>query len=342
MAGVKVLTVGEALVDWVSKEPVAGLAQARTFTRAPGGAPLNVAVGLARLGVSVGFAGCLADDAFGDELAALLAAEGVVDRWTRRVAGRQTRMAYVTTGEDGDRHLAAFSRVACADTELGEQDLPVSLLSQLEAFYFGSLALAGTPARPAILEAAARVRASGGLVVFDPNVRPVLWSEAAKLARVLRAAMELAQVVKLGADELMALTGTPDLVPGADRLMAVHPVEAVLVTDGSRGAGVRLRGGLTVELPAFGLPVVDPTGAGDGFVAGVLAGLVEACAPGERLAGLLQRLDEGGWRQVLRNANAVGGLATTGWGAIAALPRRAELDAFMRVAAGQGHPSQPG
>ena len=105
-----ILCAGEALIDWVSRERGAGLDRARLFEPAPGGAPLNVAVGLARLGVPVGFAGCLAEDPFGDLLAGLLAREGVDTTLVRRVLGCQTRMAYVTTNDEGDRELPGVGR----------------------------------------------------------------------------------------------------------------------------------------------------------------------------------------------------------------------------------------
>ncbi|MDB5096863.1 MAG: putative fructokinase [Cyanobacteria bacterium RYN_339] len=309
-----ILTAGEALIDWVSRERGATLAAARHFERAPGGAPLNVAVGLARLGVRAGFAGCLAEDPFGDALAALLAAEGVDASLVRRVMGCQTRMAYVTTRADGDRELAAFSRVACADAAIAPSDLPVATLDHLDAFYFGSLILQGAPARGAVLEAAARVRAAGGLVMFDPNVRLVLWPDRQKLLRVLEAALTVATVVKLGEDEL-ALLGT--LGPGI----------TVLTTHGAQGAEVRWAGG-QVRVAAPAVDVVDTTGAGDGFVAGVLAELTALKRADERLAAVPDRLDAAGWTRVLTRASAVGGLVCTRTGAIAALPTRAELDAF--------------
>jgi fructokinase len=322
------LAVGEALFDWVCQDPGLPLERATRFTRAPGGAPLNVAVGLARLGVPVSFAGCLADDPFGDELAALLMLEGVGVSAVRRVTGRQTRMAYVTTRADGDRELAAFSRAACADGDLAARDLSDDLLAGVDGFYFGSLILSGATPRAAVLEAAARVRASGGLVCFDPNVRPVLWSDEAKLQRVLRAGLEVASIVKLDPEELARLSGSTELEEGAEHLLAAHALDAVLVTYGAEGSAVRLRG-RTIRRPAPHVEAVDATGAGDGFLAALLAGLWDARLAGERLATVPVRLDEAGWQALLARANAAGALVTTRAGAIAALPRRQELEALI-------------
>jgi fructokinase len=310
-----ILTAGEALIDWVCRERGATLARARQFEQAPGGAPLNVAIGLARLGVPVGFAGCLAEDPFGDNLAALLAAEGVDTTLVRRVLGCQTRMAYVTTNRDGERELAAFSRVACADAAIGPADLPEAVLERVDAFYFGSLILQGAPARAAVLEAAARVRAAGGLVFFDPNVRAVLWPDRQKLLRALEAALTVATIVKLGEDE--------------EALMGDMAGQLVLLkTSGADGSEARWAGG-HVHVPAPPVEVVDTTGAGDGFVAGVLAGLVERRTGHERLADVARRLDAAGWAGLLAEANKVGALVCTRTGAIEGLPTRRQLESYI-------------
>jgi fructokinase len=123
MASPAILTAGEALIDWVSREKGAELEFATEFSRQPGGAPLNVAVGLARLGVKVAFAGCLADDAFGDQLASLIQQEGIDDALVRRVTGCQTRMAYVVTRSDGDRELERRADGPDPLTWIGVRDL---------------------------------------------------------------------------------------------------------------------------------------------------------------------------------------------------------------------------
>ncbi|MFN3432427.1 MAG: PfkB family carbohydrate kinase, partial [Candidatus Sericytochromatia bacterium] len=123
MSPARVLTAGEALVDWVCTDRGLSLALAGAFTKAPGGAPLNVAVALARLGVPTAFAGRVGADPFGDWLRALLDAEGVDTALMKTAYDRQTRMAYVVTNGQGDRELAAFSDVACADAELTVGDL---------------------------------------------------------------------------------------------------------------------------------------------------------------------------------------------------------------------------
>jgi sugar/nucleoside kinase (ribokinase family) len=329
MAAPRVLAVGEALVDWVCTERGAGLADARAFTKAPGGAPMNVAVGLARLGVPAAFAGCVGADPFGDWLRTLMEAEGIDTTLVATLAGRQTRMAYVVTNSAGDRELAAFSEVACADEALSASHLPGSALTAAQAFYFGSLILRHEPASSAVLDAAQRVQAGPGLVVFDPNIRPVLWPDAVALSQLLDEALGGCDVVKLGLEELAFLVGEGTPEWGARRLLASQEnLVAVVLTDGARGAGV-YTAAAELWVPSYPVQAVDATGAGDGFVAGLLAGVLGAL--GESPKATLRQWPAALWQPVLARACAVGAIATTRAGAISALPTADELDAFLQA-----------
>ena len=98
-----VLCLGEALIDMVPTRTGVGLAEAETFVKAAGGAPANVAVGLARLGASAGFIGCVGDDAFGRFLASTLALEGVETAGISITKAAPTALAVVSLGSDGER-----------------------------------------------------------------------------------------------------------------------------------------------------------------------------------------------------------------------------------------------
>lgn len=323
-----VLTVGEALVDWVSLERGADLRAATTFVKAPGGAPMNVAIGLARLGVEVGFVGCVSPDPFGRWLSALMEAEGVDLRWLVEAPETQTRMAYVVTEASGDRHLAGFSTVACADAALQGDQVPRVYLDGVAALVFGSLILAAEPSRSAVLQMAGRVHGGRGIAVFDPNWRPVLWPEASALDAALGAALAVTDVLKVSDDEMLRLAGTPEPLAGARLLLARHGLAAVVVTSGSAGA-MAVTSAVEVTVPSWAVEAVDSTGAGDAFVAGLLAGLVER-DDGRPMAEQVRAMGAEAWEEVLGRACAMGALATTRPGAIEALPRRAGLEAFLR------------
>src|SRR5688572_28488076 len=119
---VDVICLGEILVDWISTTPGVELDQAPTLSKSSGGAPANTAVGLARQGISTGFIGGVADDVFGNWLVDVLKKEEIDISGAVRYANAQTRMAYVVTTANGDRKLAAFSHIACADACLAPQN----------------------------------------------------------------------------------------------------------------------------------------------------------------------------------------------------------------------------
>jgi sugar/nucleoside kinase (ribokinase family) len=290
---------------------------------------MNVAVGLARLGVDAGFAGRVGADAFGTWLLELMRSEGVDTRLAAPTPGRQTRMAYVVTNGAGDRELAWFSDVAIADVELRPEDLPEAVLNEAQAFYFGSLILKAAPARDAVLAAAAHVSEGPGLVVFDPNVRPVLWPDQDQLSEVLEAGLWVSDLVKLGVEELPFVTAETDVAAAARWLLGHYDLTAIVVTHGAEGAEVYTRTA-SARSASFPVATVDALGAGDAFLAGLIAGLLEA-ASGGSLKACAAGLTGEAWERILRRACAVGALATTRAGAIAALPTRDELDAFLAV-----------
>ena len=139
------------------------------------------------------------------------------------------------------------------------------------------------------------------------------------------AAMVYPHVVKLSEEELAFLSDTSDLSDGSDRLMKAYPnIELMAVTSGAEGCYFRTAQA-EGNVPAFRVEVVDTTGAGDGFVAGMLSCLLASTSSPDEIAGL----GAGELNRVFRFANAVAALTTTKRGAISALPTRAEVMAML-------------
>lgn len=321
-----VMSVGEVLIDWVSPERGATLETATTFHPAPGGAPANVAVGLSRLGVTAGFAGKLSRDPWGARLLNVLQAEGVDTRGVIQDPEADTRMAYVLLDEAGERHLAAFSQQA-ADMRLTASEVDALALDGVAVVYLSSMMQAQAPAREAFRRVLERAKVHGALRVYDPNYRPVLWQGpqgAASGRAALEEACREADLIKLGTEELAFLSGTRDMRDGM-RMVWEHFEPALLVvTDGPMGSFWK-NGASEGHVQAIAVPTLDPTGAGDGFVAGLLAGLLEEGAERETV----RWLPEESMRPLLRRANGVGALVATKLGAMTALPTREELDTWM-------------
>lgn len=272
-----VLVVGEALVDVVV--PRTGAQE-----EAPGGSPMNVAVGLSRLGLDALLMTEVGDDDRGARILSHLEASGVrLDEQSIR-AGTRTSTATAHLDESG----AATYDFDLSWT-LGRRVLPEAT----RALHVGSLGTALRPGRTHVVDLVDRALEAGALVTFDPNARPRLTPDAALAWRDALEVAQRARVVKLSDEDL------DFLVPGASservaRELLAGTAELVVVTAGGAGATAFSRQAYA-EVTARPVPVVDTVGAGDSFMAALvtvvlehgLAGLDEA-----RLRGYLEAAAE--------------------------------------------------
>jgi len=310
-----VLCLGEALIDFIAETP-GSLATASTFLKCAGGAPANVAVGIARLGVSCGFIGKLAADSFGDFLLETLKTNGVDVQRVVRTCDAPTALAFVSRTLRGERSFL-FYRNACADSQLTEKDLPLDWLEHARFLHIGGVSLSSGPSRQATLRAIEHAKANHAVVTFDPNLRMDLWKDGLEECRqVVRSALRFAEVFLPSEEELLLLMETNDLDKAVAEVLDLGP-SAVCVKQGPKGASVVVKSvSGTVEKfrqHAFTVPVVDTTGAGDGFNAGLLAGLA---------AGMTLPM-------AVRQGTGVAALVITKRGAMSALPTRRQLLRFM-------------
>ncbi|EKP0279444.1 aminoimidazole riboside kinase [Aeromonas bestiarum] len=305
----RVWVMGDAVVDLIPEGEL-------HYLKCPGGAPANVAVGVARLGGESAFIGRVGADPFGRFMADTLVAEGVDIRHLTQDPAHRTSTVLVELDEEGERSFTFMVRPS-ADQFLEPADLPRFEAGQW--LLTCSIALANEPVRGSCLHAMAAIKEAGGRVCFDPNLRPEVWGKPAEMLPQVSAAIALADVVKLSIEELQLLSGEDELAAG---LATLSGPALVLVTRGAAGVVARL-GGELLEWVGQKVTPLDTTGAGDAFVAGLLAAL----AQGERLPTLAEL------PAILAQAHGCGALATTAKGAMTALPTRTELDAFLRSGA---------
>jgi fructokinase len=318
------VALGELLVDFVSTEIDVGLAELPGFAGAAGGAPANVAVGLARMGVTAGFIGKVGADPFGDFLRRTLLSAEVDVTHLRATEDARTTLAFVATRSDGRKDIC-FYRHPGADSQLTSAELEVSYLRSARLFHFGSVSLSASPAREATLAAAQEARGSGLLVSYDPNWRPGLWEGQENARATVQAALPLAHVVHCAEEEWEFVAGTADLAEGAKGLLALGP-ELVVVTRGEMGCYFD-NGEARGSVDGFAVQVVDPLGAGDAFVAALLSRLIGLGPPG--------KLNGPELAEIMRFANAAGALTCTKRGVIPSLPTAQQVAAFME-ARGEG------
>jgi len=307
-----VLCVGEMVIDFLpGSEP-------GSYVRNAGGAPANVAIAVARNGLSAGFIGKIGRDDFGDFLIKTLEENGVENVCPETTDAAVTTMAFVTLRPDGERSFT-FVRNPGADILLTPADIPENAIGRAVIVHGGSCSLSRSPAAEATEHALCEAARLGKLVSFDVNYRAPLWdgdAEAAK--RRIETILPLVDLLKISEEELDLFGGEANLAP----VMRKYGISLVALTRGAAGATL-LIGDERVEIAGRPAQAIDATGAGDAFWGGFLSKL--------RLRGVTRASDitpalaaEAG-----RYGNVAGWVCVRRKGAIPALPTRVEIESFL-------------
>jgi fructokinase len=316
-----IVCYGEALIDFLAAPGHAPDAPALPFLRHAGGAPANVAVALATLGAPVAFAGMLGQDMFGDFLLHSLEQAGVGTRFVRRTDAAKTALAFVALDERGERSFS-FYRPPAADLLFAPADFDDACFDNLGAFHACSNSLCGAPSAEATIEGMRRARDAGAIVSFDMNLRPALWPAGVDPLPLLWLALSMADLVKLSSEELDYLArGAGGEEAVRERLWRGH-AQVLVVTDGPAPCSWYTRSAHGSH-PVPKVTPIDTTGAGDAFVGGLLARLVETGARPSTLAAHFQ--DDALRHATLSFAAACGAHAVGRHGAFAAMPSRSDL-----------------
>ncbi|XP_072999395.1 fructokinase-2-like [Typha latifolia] len=307
-----VVSFGEMLIDFVPDVAGVSLAESTGFLKAPGGAPANVAVAIAKLGGKAAFVGKVGDDEFGHMLADILRKNGVDDEGMLFDPHARTALAFVTLKSNGEREFM-FYRNPSADMLLTEAELNLALIRRAAIFHYGSISLISEPCRTAHLAAMRAAKEVGILCSYDPNVRLPLWpSEEAARTGILSIWKE-ADFIKVSDDEVAFLTqGDPQSEENVLSLW-YEGLKLLIVTDGEKGCRYFTKD-FKGKVSGFAVKTIDTTGAGDAFVGSLLVSI----AKDNSIFQTEEKL-----REALTFANACGAICTTQKGAIPALPTTA-------------------
>lgn len=320
-----VVCFGEMLIDFVPTVSGVSLAEAPAFAKAPGGAPANVAVGIARLGGSSAFIGKVGKDEFGLMLADILKQNKVDNSGMRFDTGARTALAFVTLRADGEREFLFF-RNPSADMLLHESELDKNLIEKARIFHYGSISLIDEPCRSAHIAAMKIAKDAGVFLSYDPNLRKQLWPSEKAARDGIMSIWEQADMIKVSEDEITFLTGGDN--PYDDNVVMkklFHPsLKLLIVTEGSEGCRYYTRT-FKGRIGSVKVKPVDTTGAGDAFVGGFLNSLA---------SDLNLIKDEERLREALHFANACGAVTVTKRGAIPGLPTREEVLQILQKASG--------
>jgi sugar/nucleoside kinase (ribokinase family) len=309
-----VVAFGELVIDLI---PAGRDGDEPLYAARPGGAPGNVAAGVARLGLRAAMLSKVGREPFGDLAVRALSAAGVDTGSIRRAGVETTALAVVALDDKGDRDFALY-RANCADASYAPDEVDADLIRAAQLLHVGSLALATPVSTAAQRHAVAVAREAGLLVSADPNLRPSIWADNSAMVAAGREAIESADIVKLSGEELAVLSGTRDPAEGVRRLWHPH-LKLMAVTEGDRGATIHTPR-WAIGIGGFAVEVVDTVGCGDAFMASLLAGL---------LATDLDRLDRTVVREIGARASAAGGVLATRPGAMARMPTPEEIDRLI-------------
>jgi len=269
-----IVSIGEILIDFVGKEQSISLMDVTEFRRAAGGGPANVAVGAARLGMKAGFVGKVGADSFGQHLTQILENNGVNIEGMVIDPIANTTLVFVALNQKGVPDFSFF-RHGTADTLLRIDELPIKLLQDTKILHFSSVSLTTEPSRSACLRAVEIARNAGATISFDPNLRLPLWVDKRSAMAEILAAAGMADVLKMNDEEYLFLTGHPiEDCEKNDGMFWNGRLKLLAVTRGEKGS-VIFNNKETMRFPALPISVVDTTGAGDAYMAGLLTVLAE-------------------------------------------------------------------
>ncbi len=319
MNKLKFISYGESLVDFLPSER-GRLREVSSFTKSLGGAPTNQAVALARLEEDIALLGVVGEDEFGHFIKEELIREGVDSEYVQTTKLAKTGITFISLNEKGDRSFFFF-REPSADQTITKEQIALGVFSGRDVLTLGSNLLTTQPARSTTFHVAELARDSEIDIAIDVNYRAHLWESEADAKREIQTLLTYCSIIKLNEEEFEFLRDGQS----AEELFSElnqHKCQALVITKAERGATL-LCERFTINVEAPSTEVVDTTGAGDGFIAGLLSS-ISRIGDG-RLTERLSDLSEDDWRHVLKFACKVGSAVCTKMGATPGLPRRGEL-----------------
>ena len=293
----RVISIGEALIDFIPNQKGCELKNVLGFERVAGGAPANVSAVVAKLGGKSNFISKLGKDAFGNHIIEVLK-------------------------EDGNRDFS-FYRNPSADMLLEESEVKKEWFEDCHSMHFCSVDLIECPMKYAHKKAIEFALENKSIISFDPNVRLPLWDSEDACRDAIMEFLPLAHVVKISDEELEFVTGY-DNMDEAKEVLFKGNVNMVLFTKGKDGAEAYTKDRV-VKIPGNIVDVVDTTGAGDSFIGSFLFKLLEDDVNMEQL----NSISDEKLREYLTFSNAYAAYSTTKKGAIGSYATLDEIIKYM-------------
>jgi fructokinase len=303
-----VIAIGESLIDLIAEGYNLPLKDQTTFNRFAGGAPANFAVGVKCLGLTSGLITKVGNDFFGDFLLSSLKEKEVDISQIRVTKEYKTALAFVGLDENRSPSFS-FYRSPCADIMLKAEEVNEDYIKSAKLLMYGTVSMADEPARSAIFRAIKYAKKHGLQVACDPNLREDLWHFKDPREHIFRA-LKNTDIFLPSISEAEFITGEK----GESALEAILELgpSIIGVTRGAEGSTIFTKGEI-YSAPAYKVDVIDTTGAGDAYAAGLITGLLTKMP----------------LNQIPYFANAVSALKITQKGAMN-IPNRQEVENFMK------------
>lgn len=304
-----VVTFGEAMLMLVADQP-GPLEEATSFVKRTAGAETNVAIGLARLGLKVGWVSRLGTDSMARYLLGALQREGIDCSHVVCDPAQRTGLQFKGRVPGGGDPPVEYHRKGSAASLFRPEQIDVPWLTSARHLHATGVFPALSDSCLATAQRSLQLmRAAGRTVSFDPNLRPTLWPSHERMREAINGLAGQSDWVFPGIDEGRFLTGA-DSAEGIARFYRERGARLVVVKLGPEGAYFDGEGG---SGRVVGFPVkqvVDTVGAGDGFAVGVVSALLEGRGVGDAVA-------RGAW---------IGARAVQVLGDTEGLPSRAQLE----------------
>ena len=311
----EVMTIGEPMVNLIADSPETYM-EARTLPRQMAGAEFNVAIGVTRLGHSVSYVTTLGNDWQGDLITEYMDGIGIDTSNIARMEGAATGYQLKVRAGGGDPKVIYFRKGSAASRTTPSVVDSITFEGVKILHVTGIFSALSASTYATVLRLVEEAKRHGITVSFDPNPRPTLWASQDQMIEATNRLAALSDVFLPGLAEGQLLSGRQDPRDVADFYLDLG-VSTMVIKLGAAGSVLfeRQEDGTRREtlVPSFVVDVVDTVGAGDGFAAGIITGLLEG-------------LDE---THLLERANAVGAIQVTSVSDSEGLPTTDELASFI-------------
>lgn len=320
----KIISFGEAIIDFIPVDDIKSLLEADKFLKTPGGSIANVAITIAKLGGASYFAGKVGDDSFGHYLGKNFEKYGVNTNYLMYSKEAKTGLFFYSAEKKGNNKCVAY-RNPSADMLFTASEIKEDWFDHETVFHFGSDSLIYS--YEAIIKAIKFTQGKGSLISFDPNLHLSLWSNKEEAENVINSIIPFVDILKVNEFELSFLLSEKEI--GGEDLINTFLKEGtslVIVTKAGKGSSYYTRE-FSGDISTLEIDEIDPMGAGDAFVGGLLYQFANENITKHNIKSKLN--DKVFLERLIMFSNVCGALTATKRGVVSALPKLEEVNNYI-------------